>query len=74
MVEFDTTGFPPHGAPAGDVVRIATDGTRTVLGTGQLFAPNGFAADDHGNIYVDNWSIMPGSSTGGPTREVVRIG
>ncbi len=74
VVEFDTTGFPPHGAPAGAVVRIAKDGARTVLGAGQLFAPNGFAADDHGSIYVSNWSIMPASSTGGPTGEVVRIG
>jgi sugar lactone lactonase YvrE len=74
VVEFDTTGFPPHGAPAGDVVRVAINGTRTVLGAGQLFAPNGFAADNHGTIYVDNWSIMPGSSTGGPTGEVVRLG
>jgi len=74
VVEFDRTGFPPHGAPAGDVVRVAKDGARAVLGAGQLFAPNGFAADDHGKIYVSNWSIMPGSSTGGPTGEVVRIG
>jgi sugar lactone lactonase YvrE len=73
VTEFDTVGFPPTG-PSGDVVRIAHNGTRTVLGSGQLFFPNGFAAGKDGSIYVSNWSILPGTSSGGPTGEVVRIG
>jgi hypothetical protein len=75
VTELDTVGFPPSGPPGGDVVRIAPNGTRTVLGTGQLFFPNGFAAGPDGAIYVSNWSILPGSDPhGGPTGEVVRIG
>lgn len=74
VTEFDTTGFPPTGAPAGAVIQIAPDGTRTVLGQGQLFAPNGFLAGPDGSIYVTNWSVMPGTSTNGsPTGEVVKI-
>jgi hypothetical protein len=75
VTEFDTVGFPPSGPPGGDVVRIAPNGTRTVLGAGQLFFPNGFAAGNDGEIYVSNWSILPGSTShGGPTGQVVRIG
>jgi sugar lactone lactonase YvrE len=74
VTELDTNGFPPSG-PSGAVVKIARDGTRTILGQGQLFFPNGFAAGPNGSIYVANWSLFPGtSSNGSPTGEVVRIG
>ena len=74
VTELDLTGFPPSGTPAGAVIKIARDGTRTTLGAGKLFAPNGFAAGRDGSIYVANWSILSGSGPkGAPTGEVVRI-
>jgi hypothetical protein len=74
VTEFDTTGFPPSGLPAGAVIKIARNGTRTTLGAGQLFEPNGFAAGPDGSIYVTNWSAVAGSGPpGAPTGEVVRI-
>ena len=72
VTELDKVGFPPSGPPGGDVIRIAKNGTRTTLGTGQLFFPNGFAAGDDGAIYVSNWSVRPGSGPG-PHGQVVRI-
>ncbi len=73
VTEFDTTGFPPSGPPAGAVVQISPNGTRTVLGTGKLFAPSGFLAGPDGSIYVSNNSTAAGS--GGPvTGQVVKIG
>jgi sugar lactone lactonase YvrE len=76
-VEFQSHGFNPGptGNPAGDIVKIATDGTRTVLGAGQLFFPQGFTMDPSGNIYVSNWSIMTGTpaAPGAPTGQVVRV-
>jgi sugar lactone lactonase YvrE len=73
VTEFQTAGLGAAN-PQGDVVKIAEDGTRTVLGNGQLFLPNGFLAGPDGSIYVSNWSVLPGkSSHGSPTGEVVRI-
>lgn len=76
-VEFQSHGFNPgpSGDPSGDIVRIARNGTRTVLGTGQLFYPQGFATDRQRRIYVSNWSIFTGTppKPGGPTGQVVRL-
>lgn len=76
-VEFQAHGFNPGptGNPAGDVIELAKDGKRTVLGAGQLFYPQGFATDRHGNIYVSNWSILTGTPAkpGAPTGQVVRL-
>jgi hypothetical protein len=76
-VELQANGFNPSptGNPAGDIIEIAKNGKRTVLGAGKLFFPQGFATDSKGNIYVSNWSIMPGTPThpGAPTGEIVRI-
>jgi hypothetical protein len=73
VTEFQTAGLGAAN-PAGDVVKIAEDGTRTVLGTGKIFLPNGFLAGPDGSVYVSNWSVLPGkSSHGSPTGEVVRI-
>ena len=49
-VEFQAHGFNPGptGNPAGDVIKIAPNGTRTVLGEGKLFYPQGFATDEAG--------------------------
>ncbi len=64
------------GYTTGDVVRIATKrngqaGNRTALGVGALNAPNGFAADEDGDIYVSNNSTSAG--VGPVTGEVVRV-
>lgn len=76
-VELQANGFNPSptGNPAGEVIEISANGKRTVLGAGKLFFPQGFATDSKGNVYVSNWSIMPGTPTrpGGPTGEIVRI-
>jgi sugar lactone lactonase YvrE len=76
-VELQAKGFNPgpSGNPAGDIIEIAKNGKRTVVGAGKLFFPQGFATDSKGNIYVSNWSIMPGTPThpGAPTGEIVRI-
>ena len=75
--EFQAHGFNPgpSGNPAGDVVKIAPNGARSVLGAGQLFYPQGFATDHEGHIYVSNWSILPGTPAhpGMPTGQVVKI-
>ncbi|MDX6229015.1 MAG: hypothetical protein QOI76_2405 [Frankiales bacterium] len=77
VVEFQANGFNPGptGNPAGDVIKIAPNGTRTVLGAGQLFFPQGFATDHSGNIYVSNWSIFPATPAAPmqPTGQVVKI-
>ncbi len=72
VTEFQT-GALGSSNPAGDVIRIARNGTRTSVGGGQIFLANGFAAGRDGSIYVSNWSVLPGTSSGGPTGEVVRI-
>jgi hypothetical protein len=61
--EFQTDGLPSDN-PAGDVVKIAPNGHRSHLGTGQLFWPSGFAAAQDGSIYVSNCSIAPGAGFG----------
>ena len=77
VVELQSHGFNPSptGNPAGDVIRIAKNGKRTVLGAGKLFFPQGFATDGKHHIYVSNWSVQPGTSIapGAPTGQVVRI-
>lgn len=77
VVELQKHGFNPgpEGDPAGDVIKIAKNGKRTVLGAGKLFFPQGFATDGKHHIFVSNWSVMPGTSLapGGPTGQVVRI-
>jgi hypothetical protein len=70
-VVFQTHAFNPGGNPAGAVIKVAPNGTRTTLGQGKLDFPQGFATDSAGNIYVSNWSILTG--TGTPSGEVVKI-
>jgi hypothetical protein len=58
--EFEVNGLDesPTANPAGAVVKIAPNGTRTTLGMGSLFFPSGFAFAN-GNVYVSNCSIAP---------------
>lgn len=76
--ELDTTGFLPPGNPDGAVIQISPDGTRTVLGAGQLLAPSGFLAGPDGSIYVTNdsiiWPAITGTISGPDSGEVVKIG
>ncbi len=72
VTEFQTQALGSPN-PAGDVIRIAPNGTETSIGGGQIFLANGFAVGRDGAVYVSNWSVLPGTSTGGPTGEVVRI-
>jgi hypothetical protein len=72
VTEFDTTGLLPTSTLAGAVIQISHDGTRTVLGDGQLTGPGGFLAGRDGSIYVVNNQLSTG--TGAQTGEVVRIG
>jgi sugar lactone lactonase YvrE len=62
----------------GAVVRITSDGKRTLHGVGRLFLPSGAAVGADGALYVSNWSILPGAPlTAGPfagkTGELVQI-
>jgi sugar lactone lactonase YvrE len=78
VTELDTTGFLPTGPPAGAVIQISPDGTRTVLGAGNLLFPTGFLAGPDGSIYVGNdsiiWPVGPGTSSPVSSGEVVKIG
>jgi hypothetical protein len=76
VTELDTTGFPPADSPAGAVIQISHNGTRTVLGAGKLFAPSGFLAGPDGSVYVANQSILwPFGTSGYATSgQVVKIG
>ena len=60
------------GYATGDVVRVhvnanGTAGTRTTIGAGALYQPNGLAFDGHGKVYVSNYSISSGDG------QVVRV-
>jgi sugar lactone lactonase YvrE len=73
VTEFQT-GPLGSANPSGDVIRISEDGHRTSLGQGKVFLANGFLAGKDGSVYVSNWSVLTGTSTGGsPTGEVIRI-
>jgi hypothetical protein len=77
VTELDTTGYPPAAPPAGAVIQISRNGTRTVLGDGELFAPAGFLAGRDGSIYVaSNCLIWPPGVAGSPTStgQIVKIG
>lgn len=76
--EFQVSGldFSPTASPLGALVKIARDGHRSTLGSGQLFWPSGFAAGPGGSVYVSNCSIAPASGFGPCPNggQVVRIG
>lgn len=50
---------PIPNFPAGSLIRVAPDGTRTTVNV-DLFAPGGLAVAKDGTIYVTNFSILPG--------------
>lgn len=51
---------PIPNFPAGALIRVAPDGTRTTVNV-PLFAPGGIAIAKDGTIYVTNNSILPGA-------------
>jgi hypothetical protein len=63
----------PHVATAISRVRRECRSSRTTLGSGKLFYPQGFGTDTKGDIYVSNWSIFNGGPSLAHTGEVVRI-
>jgi sugar lactone lactonase YvrE len=75
----NAAGEPSPANTAGSVVKVSPDGaTRTVLGRGSLFLPQGAAVDATGAVYVSNWSILPGKAApAGPFKgkngQLVRI-
>jgi hypothetical protein len=74
--ELQTTAFNPgpQGDPHGAVIKVTPSGTRTRLGYGKLFYPQGFAIFK-GALMVSNWSIMPATAgkSGQPTGQIARI-
>jgi glucose/arabinose dehydrogenase len=46
----------------GRIVRVAPDGTRTILGAKQLMFPTGAAVDSTGAVYTSNFSVLPGKT------------
>jgi glucose/arabinose dehydrogenase len=72
-----TTSFSARGAP-GRVTRIAADGRRTSYTGRDLVFPQGAAVDARGDVYVSNFSVLPGrtprgSPFAGAGGQVVRI-
>jgi sugar lactone lactonase YvrE len=54
---------PAFQSPLGDVIRVRENGTRTQMGFGSLFFPGGVAVDEHGNVFVSNFSIAPANGS-----------
>ena len=64
-----STNFAKQSAK-GRIVRIARDGTRSIIGAAQLRWPAGIAVEPEGRLYVSNWSTLPGTAaTAGPFRD-----
>jgi hypothetical protein len=70
VLEIATRGLLDPTSP-GALIRLAPDGSRTVLATAGLVAPTGLAVS-HDSIYIANDGLFPGT---GPGRhgEVVRL-
>jgi glucose/arabinose dehydrogenase len=61
----ELTRDPTFQNPAGDVVRVAPDGTRTRLGTHLVF-PAGVGVDSSGHVFVNNASVLPANTAAAP--------
>jgi hypothetical protein len=65
MYVTELTRDPAFGNPAGDVVRVAPDGTRTRLGRSLVF-PAGVGVDSAGHVFVNNASVLPANTSSAP--------
>jgi hypothetical protein len=65
VLEISSTGL--RTGIAGALIRVDTDGTRTTVDTGPLFAPGGVAIGSDGALYITNKSVLPGAG------EVLRV-
>ena len=63
LTSITSLAFGPDGSlyatefAPGDVVRIAPDGTRTLLAAGALHDPGGIAVAPDGAVFVTNWTV-----------------
>lgn len=84
LTSVTSLAFGPDGSlyatefAPGDVVRIAPDGTRTVLGAGALHFPGGIAVTPDGAVFVTNWTVASSTPARkgelkGHTGQIVRI-
>jgi hypothetical protein len=84
MTSITSLAFGPDGSlyatefVPGDVVRIAPDGTRTVLAAGALHYPGGIAVAPDGAVFVTNWTVASSKPARagelkGATGQIVRI-
>jgi DNA-binding beta-propeller fold protein YncE len=48
------------GNPAGALIKVLPNGTRTELAAGQLSMPGGLVLSSDGTLYVTNWSVLAG--------------
>ncbi len=70
VLEIAANGLLDPKSP-GALIRLAPDGTRTVLASAGLVAPTGLAVGN-GSIYISNYGVFPGTGPG-PHGEVVSL-
>ena len=63
VLEMDQNGLLDSASPPtpGALIRINSDGTRTVLASTGLEFPGGIAVARDGSIYATNWAVLQGS-------------
>jgi hypothetical protein len=70
VLEIAARGLLDRRSP-GALIRVAPDGSRTVLAGAGLIAPTGLAIGN-GSIYISNYGVFPGAGPG-PHGQVVRL-
>jgi hypothetical protein len=71
VLEMASKGLLNTAAP-GALIRVASNGTRTVVASTGLVAPTGLAVTNH-SIYISNYGTSPASGSG-PHGRLVRLG
>lgn len=69
VLEIDSRQLDPKSP--GALIRLAPDGTRSVVASAGLVAPTGLAVGN-GSIYISNYGVYPGTGAG-PHGEVVSL-
>ena len=64
VLQISAQGGPPPQGGTGSLIRVAANGTQTVVvpAGGGLVAPGGIAIAGDGAIYVTNFSVQPGAA------------